>query len=239
MTKQSSLPQGRHLTCRRCGADAGGAVWCPRCGLNLRTRIPSPPAADPTTGSPPREAGPSRTPFFVGGALVAAAVAGVVLAIILSSGHAGTTVGVDGTPTASQPTPAPSPSPTVTDAPRAVSAAAMYDVLKAYAAAFSAEDLDRLRSLFAADLVRKNGSDPAQDLAGALRTYAGQFAQLSNPDYELSGLRYQQGVTAGEAVGTYRITDDNGADAQGQIAFDFTARDGSVLIDRLVIRSAP
>jgi hypothetical protein len=174
-------------------------------------------------------------PFFVGGALVVAAVAGVALAIVLSSGHTGMTGGVHGTPTASQPTPAPSPSPTVTDAPPAVSAAAMHDVLNAYAAAFRAEDVDRLRSLFSADLVRKNGSDPAQDLAHALDTYAGQFGQLSTPDYELSDLRYQEGATAGEALGTYRITDDNAVDARGHIAFRFTARDGSLLIDRIVI----
>jgi len=253
---QSSAPQERHAICPRCGADPAGAVWCPRCGLNLRIRLPPPPPVDSTAGTPldsaphepftggPRnsdtteiiEPRPSRTPLFVGGALAAAVVLGIVLAIVLSGGHNETTGGSHGTLSAPGSTPSTSsPSPTTTEAPPAVTATVMHDVLNAYATAYSAEDLSALRSLFSADLVRQNGSDRPQGLTGALNTYAGQFDQLSNPQYELSDIQYQEGATAGGASGTYRITDDNGVNTGGQIEFGFTVRQGGLLIDRIQI----
>lgn len=188
--------------------------------MNLRTRAPvaSASAAD-TAAMPAIEPRRNRLPLIAGGALAAAAVVGVVLAIVLTRGHTADSRTITIVPAT---------------APLGVSAAAMGSVLTEYVDAYGAEDLQTLRALFSPDLVRVNGSDPPQDRAGALDTYAKQFQQLSNPRYGLSDVRYRDGETTGQASGNYRITSDSGVNT-GRIAFRFTAQDGSVLIDRILI----
>ena len=66
----------------------------------------------------------------------------------------------------------------------------MSTVLQQYVDAYTNEDVSALRSIFASDLVRQNGSDPPEDLSQALATYRGQFAALTDPRYSLANVAY-------------------------------------------------
>jgi hypothetical protein len=110
----------------------------------------------------------------------------------------------------------------------------MAQVLRHYVDAYSAEDVNLLGGLFAPDLERVNGTDAPQDRSQALATYASQFSQLVNPQYTLAGVTYDKGVSTGDATGRYRITSDSGIHT-GAIAFGFSASDGGLLIDRIII----
>jgi hypothetical protein len=125
-------------------------------------------------------------------------------------------------------------SPTTPASDATVTAGAMAQVLRRYVDAYSAEDVNTLGSLFAPDLERVNGTDAPQDRSQALATYAGQFSQLDNPQYTLAGVTYDKGVTTGDATGRYRITSASGIHT-GAIAFGFSASDGDLLIDRIII----
>jgi hypothetical protein len=139
--------------------------------------------------------------------------------------------------------PAPLPTATATEAtPTAttggsdvtVTADAMAAVLQRYVEAYSAEDLAGLESLFAPELERANGVDAPQDFAAAIATYAGQFSQLSNARYSLSGVAYHEGDGVGGAAGSYRITSDSGV-STGTIAFGFRASDDGLLINDIEV----
>jgi hypothetical protein len=111
----------------------------------------------------------------------------------------------------------------------------MAQVLRQYVDAYSAEDVGALGRLFAPDLERVNGSDAPEDRSQALATYASQFGQIDNPHYALSGVTYGEGVSTGDATGSYTITSDSGVHT-GAIAFDFRSSDGDLLIDRITIK---
>jgi hypothetical protein len=249
MTVEPPAAEEHQRICPRCGADAAGAVWCPACGLNLRVRGPAPaagsrdparpraPMATAPPAPPPWDQGgkrPNRAVLIAVGALAAVAI--VLLVIVLAGRHEKTGGGsgeaaIGGSTTTTTAT----ATATTGQAAALVTAGAMRQVLSEYVSAYSAEDLQRLRALFSSDLVRQNGTDPAQNLAGALDTYATQFAQLSNPRYQLSNLRYSQGRQVGAALGTYRITSASGVNT-GAIEFWFAVRDGELLITRMAIR---
>jgi hypothetical protein len=219
--------------CPRCGADAAGAPWCPSCGLNLRVRTEQP--APPSPPAPARGAGRSRgfvVAVLAGILAVAAAAVAVALLATRSSSHTVTAFAqaetIVRTVVPTQPAPAATPV-----APR-VTTAEMEDVLAQYANAYSAEDAASLATLFAPDLVRQNGGDPPERLAGALATYERQFAGLTNPHYILGNMRYTPGDGAGMATGRYLI-EHAGGSASGSIGFHFVARDGRVLIDAIEI----
>jgi hypothetical protein len=241
----------RQLTCPRCGTDAGGAAWCPKCGLNLRRapdvpvepRIaPPPPAAAAPVSSAPA---PRRSNLVAIAAVVAAvavaAGAAVVIALQLgrseSSPSAQPPVATE-TVTAIPPaaaTPAPATEPVLEPAAASVvTAADMEGVLLRYETAYSNEDLTELGSLFADDLIRRNGADPPEDLFQALETYSSQFSVLSNPLYTLSNVSYVPGLDEGAATGVYEITHDAGT-VGGEISFHFTLSEDQLLIDALEI----
>jgi hypothetical protein len=123
------------------------------------------------------------------------------------------------------------PTPTVAN----VTASGMEQMLRRYVNAYSAEDLDALGRLFAPTLERVNGTDPPQGRAGALATYAKQFSQLADPQYSISGITYQEGLTAGIARGRYTITAPSGT-YTGFIRFEFVPADGALLIDQITIQ---
>jgi len=236
-TTETPVPQDLHHVCPRCGGDPAGAVWCPRCGLNLRAHAragdqPTPP--DGPDPEPPRR----RLPLILG--LAAAAVVAVVLVVVLTGGKDGgpsVEPPWHATPTASVTSTPPPATPTASPVAPTVDTATMHRILTEYVDAYGAEDLQRLAGLFSPDLVRMNGSDPDQDHADALDTYATQFQALTNPRYTLSDLEYTEGRGTGSASGIYRITSDSGSVSTGGIAFDFTERGGTVLID--VIATEP
>jgi hypothetical protein len=239
-------------TCPRCGTDAGGAPWCPSCGLNLRVgRKAAPTAEEPGTAAPtpaptPPVAPPQRRRpgnglllGALGGVLaVAVAAVAIVLATRGSGSHNPTpaaaatvfrTVSVAVAPTPPAGTTAPAPGGDE------VTVADMARVLTDYAHAYSAEDIAELEILFAPDLVRKNGNDPLENHDAALETYRHQFELLSNPQYELRRLQYRTGIGQGEAFGAYRITHDAGS-ASGTIYFHFVSSQGTLHIDAIGIR---
>ncbi len=231
-------------TCPRCGSNAAGAPWCPSCGLNLRLHSAEP-AASPPPPPPPLPPAPAaaqhRPPrtrliaLIVGGVLV---LGGAITAIALLAFHsssaptaAATTViqtvavtngGVTTTPRVS------SPLVTVSD---------IHDVLVAYVSAYSNEDAPALGRLFAADLVRQNGTDPIEDRNAALVTYQQQFDQLTNPQYTLGDIRYDVGQGQASAAGTYVITSAAGR-TSGSIEFHFVVRGGRLLIDAIAVTPA-
>lgn len=108
----------------------------------------------------------------------------------------------------------------------------MENVLQRYVNAYTNEDLSGLQSLFAADLVRTNGTGPSEDLTQALDTYQSQFDALSSPVYRLSSVTYD--TLAATAVGTYSISSDAGK-VGGSIAFHFVRVGDQALIDTIVI----
>jgi hypothetical protein len=111
-------------------------------------------------------------------------------------------------------------------------------VLRRYARAYGDQDVNRLRALFADDLVRRNGTEPREHLGQALATYQSQFDQLSSPRYALSGVTVTPARGEASAVGIYTIS-DGGAPARGRIAFHLAARGGRLLIDRITIKPVP
>lgn len=110
----------------------------------------------------------------------------------------------------------------------------MARVLVAYETAYGNEDVGALGSLFADTLDREDGSGRSEDLQQALQTYQSQFAQLSNPSYQLSSMQFQPGDGEGFATGQYSITSDAGT-VTGSIDFHMTVVDGRLLIDQISI----
>lgn len=115
----------------------------------------------------------------------------------------------------------------------AITAADMRPLLHRYVLAYSSKSVAALKSLFAATFVRKNGTEPAENLSQALATYRGQFAHLTNPKYSLTHVVYAPGRAA--AAGVYSITSAAGT-AGGRITYHFVRNGNRLLIDRLVIR---
>jgi hypothetical protein len=110
----------------------------------------------------------------------------------------------------------------------------MHNVLNAYVQAYSDKSVVELESLFAPDFLRRNGEGPVENRDAALATYRQQFDELTNPRYQLIGLRYQTGRGRGTAEGDYVIT-SSGGQSRGRIAFEFVARGGFLFIDKIGI----
>jgi hypothetical protein len=240
MTPDASAPG----TCPRCGANAGGAPWCPSCGLNLRLHAPETPppeAPAPETAAPPSPPPPMSAPapprsnpsrrhlvamiagvLALGGAIAAVAILAFGSSSPRSAAAAKTVVKTV------------SDTVVVTDdnagTPPQVTVDEMHNVLLEYVQAYSDESVGELESLFAPDLVRRNGDDPIEHRDAALATYQQQFDQLTNPQYQLSGLQYQSVPGGGTAEGSYVITSSAGQ-SQGRIGFVFEVRDGLLLIN--------
>lgn len=239
----------RQLICPRCGTDARGAAWCPKCGLNLRSAaevpaeqavVPPRPPAPVSSAPPPRRS--NLVPIAAAVAAVAvAAGAAVVIAVQLGGSESSssatppavteTVTAISPATTTLEPTTEPVPEPA---AGYVVTAADMEGVLLRYEAAYSNEDLTELGSLFADDLIRRNGADPPEDLFQALETYSRQFSVLSNPVYTLSEISYESGLDEGAATGVYEISHDAGTVA-GEISFHFRLSGDQLLIDVLEI----
>lgn len=231
-----------HATCPRCGADGEGSAWCPRCGLNLRVKG----AAEATREDPPTQQTrplPPDAPPESRGRLVAVAGLAVLLLVVVvvllirdgSGSSANASHGPAPTPTPAAPT----ATATASSAPAlVVSQGRMEQVLVRYENAYSNEDATGLAALFAADLVRRNGTDPPEGRAAALATYQDQFDHLTNPDYRLSRLSFTEGSAEGVATGSYTITSEAGT-VTGQIGFHLALQNGRLLIDRIVIRPNP
>jgi hypothetical protein len=127
------------------------------------------------------------------------------------------------------------PSPTAAPDARAVTITEIQQVLDRYQDAYSDEDVDALRTLFADDVVRRNASEPPEDLEQALATYRSQFETISSPTYRLSGLSITPGRGEGRATGRYTIS-KGGGPVHGGIAFHLSGHGGRLLIDRITIR---
>jgi hypothetical protein len=122
--------------------------------------------------------------------------------------------------------------PTPASATAPVAASEMSEVLQRYVDAYSNQSVAQLRKLFASNLVRVNGTDPAEGLDEALQTYRSQFASLTNPSYSLTNVQYDTGQAV--ATGTYSITSAAGT-VSGRIAYHFIRDGQGALIDRLSI----
>lgn len=216
-------------TCPRCGANVGEAPWCPSCGLNLRLHTAEtaaqPPSA-PTSAPAPAQRNPRRRRLVavIAGVLVlgGASAAVAVLAFRSSSPRdtaAAKTVVVTDVVTDGNPV-----------TPPTVTVDEMHNVLLGYVQAYSDESVVELESLFAPDLVRRNGDDPVEHRDAALATYQQQFDQLSDPQYQLSGLHYSAVPGEGTAEGGYVITSSAGQ-SRGRIIFVFEVRGGHLLIN--------
>jgi hypothetical protein len=218
--------------CPRCDAESDGAAWCAECGLNLRHTVLAPVAdAVPPLPETPR----SHRRLIAACAALAVAIA-VATAVVLFTRGSGSNEAPAPAPAPaaapSAPVKEPAPLPTAPRV-RAITPVEMSGVLQAYVNAYSSEDTIGLRSLFADDLVRTNGSDAPENLAQALDTYRLQFAGLSNPLYRLSGVSYD--AVRATAAGIYSISSDSGT-VGGSIRFHFVRVGTGLLIDAISIQ---
>ena len=167
------------------------------------------------------------------GVAATALVAGVVLAIVFATKGGHHPVGVAAASTlATSPTQSES-TPTETTAPT-VDAPAVEQVLSEYREAYSAENIEGMKNLFAEDLERHDGEKPPEDLPTALATYEGQFSELRNPRYSLSGISVEPGAGEATATARYSISSQNGT-VGGSITYHLVERDERLLIDKLRI----
>ena len=203
-------------TCASCGAVlAPGTTFCTQCGADVRT-------------VPPTRVGTSR-PVIVLALLGALVVAAAAVAIVLLTSRDGSSTRA---PVATSPAPA-APTTTTPAAPTPeVQASAVRALLRRYSTAYSDESVSGLRALFAPGFTRKNDGDPVQDRAAALKNYAKQFSQLSNPRYSLSRLSVTTGVNVATARARYRISSEAGT-VTGRIRFKMTTVGDTLLITRI------
>jgi hypothetical protein len=221
------LPPAVERTCRRCGADARGAAWCPACGLNLRADAPAVPTRAPAAH------GRLSGGVFVSIVVVAlVAVAGIAAALILATGgqHATQTVVrvLRARPAANTLRAAPAAQP--------IGVTEIAGLLSDYQNAYTAEEVVRLAQLFTPDMQRQNGNDLVENRAQALDTYQRQFDALNSPHYRLSHVRYLSDANGVVVNGSYSIVSAEGT-ATGQIAFHLVRRNGRPMID--AIRTVP
>lgn len=144
-----------------------------------------------------------------------------------SSDEAGRTVA----PAPSGGAPERSGPPPVLDRPSATEVQAL---LSAYRERYSAEDASGLGALFTDDGVRHNAGDPPEDRTEAMATYREQFARLTDPVYELDGVRIATAPGAAIVRARYRITSASGP-VTGAITYHLVERSGDLAISRLEI----
>jgi hypothetical protein len=187
----------------------------------------------PTASQQPRQDRAVWRPNYplIGGIVVLAAIAVVVAILVSSGGHP--TVPViqvqDAVPSTST-----TPTSTPTTTAPTIASSAVQEVLGRYETAYSSENLEGLKGLFASSLARQNGTQPSEGLKQALATYQHQFAEQTNPSYKLSSVSIQPGAGEATASAHYGITNQNGT-LTGSIVFHLTEENGQLLIDKLTI----
>jgi hypothetical protein len=225
--------------CPRCGTRSQGVPWCPKCGLNMRTRVPAAPAGvtPPTAEQPPpaprrapHDRAARRPPYLLIGGIVALAAIGIVVGLVVSSGG---DRGASTTPSPTTQTSAPASTAATTAAPT-VATSTVQEVLRQYEGDYSSENAEGLKALFASSLVRQNGSEPSENLEQAVATYQRQFGEQTNPSYKLSNVSIQPGAGEATASARYTITNQNGT-LTGSIVFHLIEENGQLLIDKLTI----
>jgi hypothetical protein len=164
-------------------------------------------------------------------------VAGVVLAIVFATKGGRHPVGV-ATASAFAPSPAQSESTPAEATAPTVEAPAVEQVLTKYRQAYSAENIEGMRSLFAEDLERHDGDKSPEDLSAALATYERQFSELRNPRYSLSEISVKPGVDEATGTARYSISSQNGT-VRGSITYHLVEQNEQLLIDRLRIEPSP
>jgi hypothetical protein len=166
-------------------------------------------------------------------AAVAVALAAVVVAVVFATKGGG---GHSGVANASEfnPPPVTTQSTSAETVATTVEAAAVETVLREYQQAYSDENIDALKSLFAEDLERRDGSKAPEDLSAALATYERQFSQLRNPSYSLSEVNVEPGTGEASATAQYAISSQNGT-VTGSITYHLVEQDRRLLIDNLRI----
>lgn len=167
-------------------------------------------------------------------AAVAVAVAAVVVAIVFATKGGGSPpAGVANASTiATAPAPAES-TPTEATAPT-VESSQVESLLTEYRQAYSDENLEVLKGLFAESLQRHDGSSAPEDLSAALATYERQFSELRHPRYSLSEINVEPGTGEASARAQYSISSQNGT-VTGTINYHLVEQEGRLLIDRLGI----
>ena len=171
---------------------------------------PAPPVA---TGWEPPEP-PRRPRTLLWAILCAIAVLGAGAAIVVF------VIGGDDP----EPKPVTPPRPTAT-----LTQPEVESLLNRYSAAYSAEDVDQLRALFAPGFRRTNDGEPPESRDEALDTYASQFAELESPSYQLRDVRVKMSGVTAEAEGDYSVTSSAGS-VTGSISFDVAEVNGTPLI---------
>ncbi len=181
-------------------------------------------------------------PMVVTGVAVVIAVVAVVVAIVVATkGHGGgqpsgvaaaSTIPMESTPV--EPTPTePTPTETTATTPT-VEAPEVEQVLGEYTQDYSTEDIAGLKSLFAENLERHDGSRAPENLTAAVATYEHQFGELQKPTYSLSEMSVEPGSAEASATARYSITSQNGT-VTGSITFHLVEQNEKLLIDKLTI----
>jgi hypothetical protein len=180
-------------------------------------------------------------PMVLTGAAMAIAVVAVIVAIVVATkGHGGSgqlpgvaaagAISAETTPAESMPTET-TPTETTTST---VESSQVERTLGEYTQAYSNEDIEGLKGLFAEGLKRHDGSKAPEDLATALATYEHQFGELQKPTYSLSETSVEPGSGEASATARYTISSQNGT-VTGSITFHFVEQEEKLLIDKLTI----
>jgi hypothetical protein len=181
----------------------------------------------------------SNAPIIVVTLLLAVGTVVVVSNVGAPSGTGSSEASANTTSTASEPASAATTTATATtpSAP-AVSSQQVQQTLDEYAAAYSAESTQRLSSLLASTLERRNGTHAPEGLRQALSTYSTQFSQLQHPSYTLAEPQITPEAGSATAKATYSITSQNGT-VGGTITFHLVSRGSGLAIDRITTEPRP
>jgi hypothetical protein len=181
-------------------------------------------------------------PMVLTGIAVAVAVVAVIVAIVAATqGHGGNgqlpgaapASAISGETTPTESTPETTPTETTAATPT-IGSSQVERVLGEYSQDYSNEDIKGLKSLFADDLERHDGSKAPEDLATALSTYERQFSELEKPTYSLSETSVEPGASEASATARYSITSQNGT-VTGSITFHLVEQGEKLLVDKLMI----
>jgi hypothetical protein len=186
----------------------------------------APPPPQPYTPPPPAPRRRSRTPLVVLGLLLLLAGAGVGIAAAAGAFKTSTNTVITRVTSTGQ-----------SDAGATVSTSDVTDLLTRYENAYSGKDLNALDALFAPDFKRRAPPRPDMARAAALREYARQFGNHTNPRYSLSNENISTGPQGATATADYTIAADNAQPASGRIGFAMVMRNGRLMIAAIEISS--